>query len=262
MKLLEKLDRIVRPIAIPNLTEVLVFGQVGMMLAFFLRPELFERSSLVWSKVLEGELWRLVSFLFFPPAMGIFVIFYFLIFMMIGKAMEQHWGIVRYNVYFYLGALLTMLSGLVVPDQPITGLFFQASLFLAFAVINPNYEFLIMFVIPVKVKWLAMLQGIIYLLTILSGLNSTSLMATAAIGNFLIFFGGDLLGQVKRIKRRAKASGMQMQENRSSHLARHTCVVCGKNSKDDAFEDFRYCSKCDGQQAYCEDHLRDHEHVV
>jgi len=24
--------------------------------------------------------------------------------------------------------------------------------------------------------------------------------------------------------------------------------------------DFRYCSKCGGEYAYCSDHLRDHEH--
>lgn len=262
MKLLEKLDRIVRPIAIPNLTEVLVFGQVGMMLASFMRPGLSQQTALVWSKVFEGEVWRLITFLFYPPPIGILVIFYFLIFMMIGKSMEQYWGIIRYNVYFYLGAILTAVAGLIVPDQFVTGLFFQASLFLAFAVINPNYEFLIMFVIPVKVKWLALLQGLYYLVTLSTGINSASLMASAAIGNFLIFFGGDLLQQVKRIKHRAKFTGMQMQEKRATHLARHTCAVCGKNSNDDPFEDFRYCSKCDGEKAYCETHLRDHEHQV
>lgn len=262
MKFLKALDRIVAPIAIPNLTEVLVFGQVGMTLASFLRPDLAGRSSLIWSKVFEGELWRLLTWLFYPPPLGIFVIFYFLIFMMIGKAMEQYWGIVRYNAYFYLGAVLTAVAGLIVPGQAIDGLFFQASLFLAFAVVNPNYEFLIMFVIPVKVKWLAAFQGIIYLLTLSTGLNAASLMATAALGNFIIFFGGDLLQKVKRIKRKAKATGMQMQENRRSHLARHQCTVCGIDSNDHPFEDFRYCSKCDGEQAYCEKHLRDHEHRV
>lgn len=261
MKLLEKLDRIVQPIAITNLTEVLVFGQIGMMLATFMQPNLAQQTVLVWSKVFEGEVWRLLTFLFYPPPIGIFVIFYFLIFMMIGKSMEQYWGPVRYNVYFYLGAILTAFAGLLVPDQFVTGLFFQASLFLAFAVINPNYEFLIMFVIPVKVKWLALLQGLFYLLTLSTGINSASLMATAAIGNFLIFFAGDLLQQVKRFKDRAKFTGMQMQETRPTHLARHTCAACGINSNDDPFEDFRYCSKCDGEKAYCQKHLHDHQHV-
>ena len=148
MKILDTIDRIVRPIAIPNLTEVLVFGQVGTFLLTMLEPAFAEQLPLVWSKVFEGEVWRLVTFVFFPPAWGLLVIFYFYIFMMLGKSLENHWGIVRFNAYFYLGALFTLLAGLVVPDYPVTGLYFESTVFLAFATLNPNFEFLIMFVIP------------------------------------------------------------------------------------------------------------------
>ena len=261
MKFLDKLDRFVRPIAIANLTEVLIVGQVGMMLASFTRPDLVERSTLVWSRVWEGEVWRLVTFFFFPPPLGLLVIFYFFLFMFMGKALEQHWGTVRYNLYFYLGALLTMLVGLVLPDQPITGMYFQATVFLAFAVLNPNHELLIMLVIPVKVKWLAALQAFSYLMILMSGFNSASLMVMASLGNFLIFFAGDLLGKVKRLRHRAKHTGMQIQENRRSQVARHRCTICQIDSHSHPLEDFRYCSKCEGEHAYCESHLRDHEHI-
>lgn len=260
MKFLDHLDRIVRPVAIPNLTEILVAGQAATFLLVMFDPNLGNQLSLIWNKVFEGEIWRPITFLFFPPAWGIFVIFYFYIFIFMGRALEEHWGTVRYNTYFYLGAIFTLACGLFLPSMPFTGLYFEASLFLAFATLNPNYEFLIMLVIPVKVKWLAMIQGLGYLLVLSTGMNPASMMALASIGNYLVFFTGDLVRSVTRFRTRAKFAAAQMTERRGNHHARHRCSICGIDSKSHPFEDFRYCSKCDGEFAYCELHLHEHEH--
>jgi len=42
----------------------------------------------------------------------------------------------------------------------------------------------------------------------------------------------------------------------------HECRVCGLTSGMAPKTAFRYCSQCAGQQCYCPDHLRDHEHVT
>ncbi|MDA8744231.1 hypothetical protein N9N28_06320 [Rubripirellula amarantea] len=260
MKLLEKLDRIVRPVAIPNLTEILVIGQVATFLLTLLEPGFTERLNLVWDRVYEGEVWRLITFVFFPPAWGIFVIFYFYIFMFLGKTLEGYWGTVRFNTYFYVGTLMTLLAGLIVPSEPFTGLYFQSTVFLAFATLNPNYEFLIMLVLPVKVKWLALLQFITFFLMLSSGVPAIQLMVVASLANYFLFFGADLFRSLVRIRTRAKWAASQMQQNKSVKVARHKCSVCGIDSQSHPNEDFRYCSKCEGQHAYCEAHLRNHVH--
>ena len=94
-----------------------------------------------------------------------------------------------------------------------------------------------------------------------SGVISAQLMVLASLGNYLIFFGGDLVRSVTRLKSRAKWTANQMSEVKRTSVARHKCTICNIDSNSNPFEDFRYCSKCDGQHAYCEKHLRDHEHV-
>ncbi len=102
MKLLDRLDRMVRPIAIPNLTVLLIAGQVLMLLAGNGKPELLERSMLVWDRVLEGEIWRLVTFLIIPVSMSpIWLLFALYIFYLMGTALERIWGVVRYNTFLY-----------------------------------------------------------------------------------------------------------------------------------------------------------------
>lgn len=263
MKLLERMDRLVRPIAIPNLTEVLVTGQAIMWLATMFEPPLAERATLVWSKVFEGELWRLVTFLFFPPAAGpIFVLFYFYLFFMMGKALEQYWGTVRYNTYFYLGALLTLLAGLIVPADPVTGAFFQATVFLAFATHNPNFELLIFFLLPVKIKWFALIQVFGYVLILNFSPLPQKVMVIASLGNYLIFFGPTLFQSLKNLRRRTKFAAQQMELRDRARAPRHTCAICGIDNLTHPQEDFRYCSGCDGELAYCEQHLRNHQHVT
>ena len=262
MKLIDSLDRVVRPIAIPNLTEILVVGQVVTFIMAQMDPNLLGHLDLVWDRVFDGQVWRLISFLFYPPEMGLFVIIYFTVFWFLGRILEQYWGTVRYNTYFYLGTLLTILCALCLPSQSFNGLFFEASLFLAFATVNPNYTFLAMLVIPVKAKWLAMFQGFMYLLVLASGFTPASMMVLASIGNYLIFFGGDLLRSVTRVRSRAKHAANQMHQQLQSEKPRHRCAVCGIDSKSHPFEDFRYCSKCGGELAYCELHLHDHQHLA
>ena len=114
-----------------------------------------------------------------------------------------------------------------------------------------------MFVLPVKVKWLALLQWIGYGFIMLSADWVTSIMATAAVFNFFLFFGreiyhrarsghGRMSRQVKRIAERDKP--------------RHTCSVCNATNLTHPSLHFRYCSKCPGTPCFCEEHLAGHKH--
>jgi hypothetical protein len=268
MNPLKILDRIVRPIAVPNLTMILVVGQAIMFVASYfvqtgaLNSSVIENLPLIWSRVFEGELWRLITWLFVPPELGLLTIFYFLIFQMVGSAMEEVWGTVRYCGYLYVGALLTMLVGLIFPDLPLTGLFLETTVFLAFATYNPEYTFLIFFVLPVKVKYLAVLSGLGYFATIAFGETQSRLLAGAAMSNYFLFFTPMLIDHYRNARRRIK---QQVQSVRAASLSRevprHVCKVCGINNLTHPKAEFRYCSKCNGAHAYCEEHLREHEHI-
>ena len=259
MKFLNFLDRIVRPIAIPNLTLLIIAGQVLFFIAGTADNTLIERTVLVWDQVLAGEVWRLITFFFIPPGMSvIFLLFYCLIFHMMGTALESIWGMVRYNTFLWLGAILTIASAVLCRDQPVTGAFLQGTVFLAFATYNPDFELRLFFVLPVKVKWLAMIQAAGYALAFLGGSAPIKVMVAASIGNYLIFFAPSLYKRLANMKRKAD---WDLKQHKQGSQPRHTCTTCGVNSNLDPKMDFRYCSKCAGEHAYCEAHLRDHVHV-
>lgn len=260
MKLLDRLDRIVRPITIPNLTILLIGGQVLMLIASLGDPQLLDRAKLVWDNVIQGEVWRLFTFLFIPVTPNVILLLIALyLFHLFGTSLERHWGIVRYNAFLWLGYVLTVAAAGVVHSEPVTGRFLIGSVFLAFATYNPNFELRLMFVLPVKIKYLAYLQALGYAATLLFGTMPDRLSVLASIGNYLIFFAPNVIERIHHLRRRMQWDARQYDPGTA---ARHTCSTCGVNSNSHPNMDFRYCSKCDGHHAYCEDHLRDHEHVV
>ena len=260
MKFLERLDRLVRPIAIPNLTLIIIAGQAMMFLAGTGNPGVLESASLVWNQVLQGEVWRLLTFLFIPPpASAIFLFFTLYIFYMFGTALEQHWGVVRYNTFLWLGTILTIAAAGLMPGMPTVGWFLQGTVFLAFATLNPNFTLNLFFILPVKVKWLAWIQAAGYAIGILTGAWFVKLSILASIGNYVIFFAPTIVDWIRHRQRR---KGWEARQYKPSGGPRHTCAVCGIDSNTHPKADFRYCSKCGGDKAYCEEHLRNHEHVA
>ncbi|MDG2224223.1 MAG: hypothetical protein P8L85_22770 [Rubripirellula sp.] len=262
MKFLDRLDRIVRPIAIPNLTQVLIAGQVIVLVASLLdgNAKMLERLPLVWESVFQGEGWRLLSFLFVPFSTSpIWLFFSCYIFFIFGNSLQSVWGYVRYNTFMWLGIILTIAAAAIAPDQQVSSRFLYMSVFLAFATYNPNFELRLFFVIPVKVKFLAYIQVGFYLLALVSGPMAARAMVLASIGNYLVFFAPMLFQQIRNKQRQVQ---WEAKQNKITNEPRHTCTTCGVNSNIDPKMSFRYCSKCDGERAYCEAHLRDHQHVT
>ena len=264
MSYLDRIDRVFRPFAIPNLTNILVFGQAAMYLMSLNDPTIAPRATLLWSEVMAGEVWRPLTFMFVPPSAGVFslfVIFYFWIFHMIGNSIEQSWGSVRYTAYLLIGVLLTILASVLNPLVPIDGLFLELTVFLAFATYNPNYEFLMFFVLPVKVKYLAVLQAAGYLFLIAFSAGAMRLIPLAALANYIIFFAPTLINNLANSRRRIKAQTRAATMTGQGEKPRHICATCGIDSRTHPKMQFRYCSKCEGGKAYCEAHLQDHDHV-
>lgn len=259
MNVLDRIDRIVRPIAIPNLTATLVGCQFVFWVLSLVDPTMIERGQLVWDLVIAGEVWRLGTFLLIAPTSNpIFAVFYFYIFYMMGTALEQQWGNVRYCSFIYVGILLSLIAAGIAHDQSVTGFFLEATVFLAFATYNPNFEFLLFFVLPVKIKYLAWLQAAVYVLTFIAAPMAGKMLVLASVGNYLLFFGRGLFGKGANFHRQLT---WKKKQTAQAKVPRHVCHICKIDSNTHPKMGFRYCSQCDGHFAYCEDHLTDHPHV-
>jgi hypothetical protein len=263
MSLLTKLERFLGRFAIPNLSLILVAGQVlfwglALMAGFNL-----ERLALRPTAVLEGEVWRLVAFLLYPPnAHPVFIAFAWYLFYLMGGALDHYWGAFRYNAFLGLGWLLTVAVAFITPGAYASNLFLAGSVFLAFAYLNPDFVMMLFFILPVKIKWLALLQWLGYGFVLVVGPWPARLMVLAATGNFLVFFAGDIAHQIRtgrpRMAHQARVFAARPEEDEP----RHRCRVCGKTDLSDPQMDFRYCSKCAGNQCYCAEHIFNHEHVL
>lgn len=261
MKLLDILERKLRRWAIPNLTMVIIAGQVAIYCMRFIPPLLKSPDVvLIPELVFKGQVWRLFSFIFTPPVSDPFWAFFFwYVFYLMGTALEHTWGTFRYNVYLLIGWVATVAVSFLVPDQPASITFLQGSVFLAFAWLYPNFEMLIFFILPVKVKWLALLTWLWYGYILLIDPPMMKLLVFASIANFFVFFGSEIWHRMLGGRRRMAD---QVGRIKSKDQARHRCRVCGITERTHPNEDFRYCSKCEGTQCYCSAHLRDHEHVT
>ncbi len=262
MSFLDKLERVFGRFAIPNLSLYLVIGQVFVLLMALLGRIDLNLCVLVPDLVKEGQWWRLITFWFMPPPPGlfgyIFIAFAWYMFYLMGSALEHYWGEFRYNLFLILGYMLTVAVAFITPESSVTNLYIAGSVFLAFAYLNPDFEFLIFFILPVKVKWLALITWIGYAYMAFRGDWAVRLQILGSVGNFLIFFSGDIIRSMGHGRRKMVR---QVQTFAEAGEARHRCHVCGKTDRTNPEMDFRYCSKCAGDQCYCPEHIQNHVHV-
>lgn len=259
--MLDALERRFGRYAIPQLIIYIVGinGLIYVLSYAYPQSDLPARLSLVPRLIMQGEVWRLITFIFIPPGASIIWIFFILYFTyIIGLALESEWGSFRFNLYYFVGILGTA-AGAFITGGGATALYLNLSLFLAFARIYPDYEILLFFVLPVKVRYLAWLNWIFIAFTVVSAPLSGKVAALVSVANFFLFFGRDILTTARRrgssYQRRRPFRALQ--EERTIH----SCHICGKTEKDDPSLEFRYCSTCEGDYEYCMEHLKTHEHV-
>ena len=269
MALLNRIERHLGRFAIPNLSLYLIGGQV-MFFGFSLLGGFdLGRILLVPGLVLQGEVWRLFSFVLVPPVSGsltltsaLFLAISWYFFYMISQALENYWGAFRFNLFFLTGWFLTVAVSFLTPELRTSYEFFAVSVFLAFALLNPDFELYLFFILPVKIKWFALVMWIGLGYAFVVGTWNVRLAVLASIGNFLLFFAGEMAQRVKTGRR-----SMQQQVRRTAlrevtEEPRHRCVVCGKTDRTHPQIDFRYCSQCVGEECYCSEHIRDHVHTT
>lgn len=257
---------------IPNLMNVIVIGTVIVYLLDLFSGNM--ASSLICFSshaIRHGQLWRLVTFVFqpvnsYPLFFALSLYFYW----WIGTTLEREWGTSYFNCFYLLGMVLNIVFGLVAGYASVT--YLNMSLFFAFAALYPDMRVLLVF-IPVKIKWLAWADAVLFAVSVLTSLIrldlAGALLPIIAILNFIIFFWGDLADKLGYHKERLQHQHSHQtvdfkKATRSAYQQKgyiHKCAVCGKTDTEFPELEFRYCSKCNGYYCYCMEHINSHVHI-
>jgi len=284
---MSKFERKFGKYAIQNLSLILI---ICYGIGYFLQRiniGIFDYLTLNPYLILRGQIWRLITWILIPPQMGnifsllIMMLFYY----SVGTTLERTWGTYRYNVYIFSGFLFTILGsfvcmgvGYLLYRETIEVLgaayFFQVgalgfstyyvnmSIFLAFAATFPEAQVLLMFIIPIKVKWLGIVYAVMLGLSFLESGLFPRIAMVASLANFLVFFfttRKNVLISPKQMKRRQE---FKSQVNKRPVVTKHKCAICGRTDESNPELEFRFCSKCEGNYEYCQDHLFSHQHIT
>lgn len=225
--------------------------------------------------IFQGQVWRLVTFVALGSSSGglLFVVLSAYFYYWVGALLEREWGTTRLTVFYAMGILLNILFGLIAGFASMY--YVNLSLFFAFAVLFPDLEVRIFFILPVKVKWLAWIDAALFawssISALLAGSVISALLPLVAIFNFFLFFWEDFMETIGRRKARFQHQHSAQTINfkkatktiyeKKGYLRK--CAVCGITDTDDPTMEFRYCSKCTGgTYCYCMKHINDHVHIV
>ena len=284
---------------IPNLMLYVTLGS-AMVYLF----SMFTKSGLLYDwlyfdrdLILRGQVWRLFSYaLTFDggniliTAIGLFCYY------SLGRAIENMWGTLRFNLFYFSGILLMDIYALVVgaflPDYSVVLSYLvdisyvNMSLFLAYATLYPDSHFLLFYIIPVKAWVFALVDLVMVVYELFAYPFPFNLFPVVALANYFLFFGKDVLNVVpmswranaRRLFRKGKSKASPKSDrpkvvpfpSAGSYEATvaapkapytHRCTVCGRTDVSDPDLEFRYCSKCNGYYCYCEDHIGNHVHI-
>lgn len=306
MNFINRMERKFGRYALRDLPAIIIGLYAAGYLLSLVAPNILSYLTLDPVFILHGQIWRLVTWIIVPPgALDIFTVIMLFFYFSIAKALVMRWGAFRFNFYFFSGMLFTVIGAFAVYawynirfGQPVSlGAVFNTyyinmSIFLAFALTYPEAEVLLYFIIPVKMKWMGILYGVLIAYSFVQSGIGGRVLIIASLLNFLLFWlmtrnagrrsspfgrgsssaarrpGGSPFGQGgsrQRIDPSARRTSGQNTARQSTggpgRTPIHRCAVCGRTELDSDQLEFRYCSKCEGAYEYCQDHLFTHTHV-
>ena len=282
---------------IPNLMLYIAIGSAIVYILSLIGSGyvLYEYLRFDKAAILRGQVWRLFTFVFTEasgsgPALTLIFLYFFY---NLGRHTEMIMGTFRFNLFYFSGVLMMdlfamifcpttdiVIGGITYPAEAISiaiyssmAWYLHLSLLLVFATTNPNSQFLVLFIIPVKAWFMGIVYLILILLEILScpmELFPHNLFPLVGMLNYVLFAGKDVVNLFPFLQRRPRPAykkpvNVRIQKAQTSKKAQnaytHRCTVCGRTDVSDPNLEFRYCSRCNGYFCYCEDHISDHTHV-
>ena len=232
--------------------------------------------------ILQGQVWRLLTYaLTFDSGNILYTAIALICYYSLGRAIENAWGTFRFNLFYLTGILMMDIYCMIFGGYATAG-YLNLSLFLAYATMYPDAQFLLMFIIPVKAWIFALLDLALVLIGLLGNPFPYNLFSVISLANYFLFFGKDVLNVIPvswrmNARRLFKKGGSKKQKaktipfpNAGSYQATvatpkapytHKCTVCGRTDLTNPELEFRYCSRCKGYFCYCQDHINNHNHV-
>ena len=242
----------------------------------------FDRAS-----ILQGQVWRLITY---PLTYGagnnnlILVAISLLCYYSLGRAMENIWGTFKFNLFYLTGVVMMDVYCLIFGGRA-SVTYLNLSLFLSYATMYPDANFLLFFIIPVKAWIFALFDLAIVLLDLFTQPFPYNLFSVISLANYFLFFGKDVLNVIpmswranaRRLFRKGKSKVTKSEgpkvipfPNAGSYEASaakpkapytHRCTICGRTDVSNPELEFRYCSRCKGYYCYCEEHISNHSHI-
>ena len=283
MNFLNKMERKIGKYAIPNLMIYLIAAYCIGFVIYTVNPNFMLMLTLSPYHILHGQVWRLITWILMPTDTRVFsLLIMALLYYQLGSALERSWGTFRFNVYIFGGMLFTVIGAFIlygiyaaagtgsletislISSLTFTTNYINLTIFLAFAVMYPEMQILLFFIIPVKMKWMAVVYAVLIAINLILTSWGGRIAIIMSILNFLIFFLSTRNYRrvsPKEIHRKQVFKAQMREPRRGSMVTKHKCAVCGRTELDDPNLEFRFCSKCDGKYEYCQDHLFTHQHI-
>jgi len=272
MKWINKLERKFGRYAIQNLMNyIIALYCLGLVINIVNPLIYYNYLALDARKILHGQIWRIFTFIIQPPSNNILFVFLSLyLYYMIGMNLERTWGTFRFNLYFFAGMLGHVIAAILVylitgRVYYLTTTYLNFSLFFAFAMTYPDMQFLLYFIIPIKAKYLAYVDGAFFVIEAVAAIvyrdYATVIAIVVSMLNVVWFFFATR--NIQRLDpreiRRRHTYKQQVRQPRG--ITKHKCAICGRTELDGEDLEFRFCSKCNGNYEYCQEHLFTHTHI-
>jgi hypothetical protein len=258
MKWIDALEKKFGRHAIHGLVRVIVFLNAFVFILTLVNPHFLELIYLDPALVMQGQVWRLFSYILIP-ALGrwwlmpdyLWLVFWLMFIWMLGEGLEHAWGSFKLNMYYIIGMLGTTVAAFVFGDN-FNNVILNLSLLFAFATIYPDYPIRLFLIIPVKIKWIAWFSFGGLCLSFLTGSLSIRMAILAGLANYIIFFSGMIVHDFKHRNAVTKRRQRFLKEAMPADEALHRCEVCSRTEITNPDLDFRVSA--DGNE-YCVEHL-------
>ena len=265
-----------RHIGIPNLMLFITIGSaVVYLMSLFGLDQLASLLTFDRALILRGQVWRLITYIFtYDTGYILLTAISLYCYFTLGRAMENAWGTLRFNLFYFTGVILMDAFCMLFGGQA-NVYYLNLSLFLGYATLYPDARFLLFFFIPIRAWIFALVDLGLTLLDVVNlavaGYFPYCLFPLVAIGNYFLFFGGDVVNVLPpEWRRRRKPKNPKIvdvppvrkaapKQDKTPYT--HRCVVCGRTDISHPDLEFRYCSRCKGYFCYCQDHISNHNHV-
>ena len=265
---------------IPNLMLYIALGTALVYIMSQMSGNYLLYNLLVFNRqlILRGQIWRLFTY---PLTyridnlmlMAVSLFCYY----SLGRAMESIWGTLRFNLFYFTGVVLMDIYCMIFGGTA-SVTYLNLSLFLSYATLFPDAQFLLFFIIPVKAWIFALFDLAIVLVDLVIYPFPYNLFSVISLANYFLFFGKDVVNVLppawrykvqKKMRKqppvrhkviRFEPAQSQRKEAPQANYT-HRCTVCGRTDVSNPELEFRYCSRCKGYYCYCEEHISNHSHI-